>query len=76
VSPAPNMRDVIESLRKSSKGTWNAKKAEKRVAGFLTQDVFSMPSLGENPDDKQALMRIRLDSRGHAVKRTILGFKD
>lgn len=35
-----------------------------------------MPSLCENPDEKQALMRIRLDSRGHAVKRTILGFKD
>jgi hypothetical protein len=35
-----------------------------------------MPALTEHPDDKQALMRIRLDSRGHAVKRTILGFKD
>jgi hypothetical protein len=39
-------------------------------------DIYSTPSLQKDELNATKLMRIRLDSRGGAIKRTILGYRD
>lgn len=39
-------------------------------------DIYSTPSLQKDEINATKLMRIRLDSRGGAIKRTILGYRD
>ena len=70
------MTDVLNELRNSSKGHWNKAIAEKKCDDFLKQDIFSMPALQEDKNLATGLMRVRLDSRGGAVKRTIIGHRD
>ena len=50
--------------------------ADMKELAFLKQDIFSTPSLAADQDVATALMRIRLDSRGGAIKRTIIGHRD
>jgi len=73
---SPKLGTVLQDLQENSRGEWDRNIAEKKVDDFLKMDIYSTPSLQKDELNATQLMRIRLDSRGGAIKRTILGYRD